>query len=147
MQGKVIAGKYRIDRLLGRGGMGEVVAAEHLQLGQTVAIKFLHPSATRDPALAARFLREARVLVSLRSTHVVRVIDMGALDDGIPYIVMEFLDGINLKTCIERRAPLPIAEAVGWVLQACEGIAEAHVLGIIHRDLKPSNLFLTERRD
>ena len=137
--GQIVAGKYRIDGLMGSGGMGVVVAATHLELDQRVAIKFLRDLS--DDAIA-RFHREARLLVRLKSSHVARVFDVGTLDDETPYIVMEHLDGEDLATLISARQKLPVGEAVGYVLQACEAVAEAHALGMVHRDLKPANLFL-----
>jgi serine/threonine-protein kinase len=144
-EGDVLAGKYRVDRLLGRGAMGVVVAATHLQLGQRVALKFL--LGRRTPDATARFLREARAAVRLRSEHVARVIDVGELETGAPYMVMEYLSGSDLKEVVESRGPLPVDEAVTYMLYACEAIAEAHAHGIIHRDLKPANLFLTRSTD
>jgi serine/threonine protein kinase len=145
-EGDVLAGKYRVDRILGAGGMGVVVAATHLQLEQRVALKFL-VSNSIDEQAGARFLREARAVVRLRSEHVVRVLDTGTLDNGLPYIVMELLEGRDLAQELSARGPVSVVEAVDWVLQACEGIAEAHSVGIVHRDLKPANLFLTHHAD
>jgi serine/threonine-protein kinase len=146
-EGDVLAGKYRIDRVLGQGGMGVVVAAHHTTLRQKVAVKFLLPSAAKRGDATERFLREARAAVSIQSEHVARVSDVGTLDTGEPYMVMEFLTGSDLAQVIEERGHLPVEEAVDYVLQACEAIAEAHSHGIIHRDLKPANLFLTTRAD
>ena len=145
--GQLVAGKYRIQQMLGRGGMGVVMAALHEQLNQHVALKFLTDDAYQQPEAVARFLREARSAVQIQSEHVARVMDVGTLESGAPYIVMEYLRGLDLKEVSTRRGPLPITEAVDYVLQACDAVAEAHSLGIIHRDLKPSNLFLTERPD
>jgi serine/threonine-protein kinase len=145
--GDVLAGKYRIDRLLGAGGMGVVVAATHLTLHQKVAIKFLLPSSAVLPETTERFLREARAAVRLKSEHVAKVTDVGTLEDGSPYMVMEHLEGATLGQLVREHGPLPIADAVGFVMQACEAVAEAHAAGIIHRDLKPDNLFLTRRVD
>ncbi len=147
LEGEVLAGKYRIERVLGRGGMGVVVAAQHMQLGQRVALKFLLPEACGNGEAVARFLREARAAVQIQSEHVARVSDVGQLDSGAPYMVMEFLLGSDLGAVLHERGPLPIAEAVDYLLQASEAVAEAHALGIVHRDLKPANLFLTKRRD
>ena len=144
-EGDVIAGKYRVERVLGQGGMGIVVAARHTELGERVALKFLLPGALSKPQVVERFLREARAAVKIKSEHVARVSDVGRLPDGAPYMVMEFLEGRDLGQLLEERSSLPVAEAVGYMLQACEAIGEAHALGIIHRDLKPSNLFLTQR--
>jgi serine/threonine-protein kinase len=145
--GQVIAGKYRIEQTLGRGGMGVVMAALHEQLNQRVALKFLTDNAYQQPEAVARFVREARAAVQIQSEHVARVMDVGTLDSGAPYMVMEYLRGRDLKDVSTRRGPLPVGEAVDYVLQACDAVAEAHSLGIVHRDLKPSNLFLTERPD
>ena len=145
--GQLIAGKYRIQKVLGRGGMGVVLAALHEHLNQHVALKFLTDDAYQQPEAVTRFLREARSAVQIQSEHVARVMDVGTLESGAPYIVMEYLRGLDLKEVSTRRGPLPLTEAVDYVLQACDAVAEAHSLGIIHRDLKPSNLFLTERPD
>jgi serine/threonine-protein kinase len=145
--GQVLAGKFQVERVLGQGGMGVVVAAHHLVLGQRVAIKYLLPEALVHPEAVERFLREARAAVRLRSENVGRVIDVGRFDDGAPYIVMEYLEGLDLSGYIQRSGPLPVPQVVDFILQACEAIAEAHALGIIHRDLKPANLFLTHRAD
>jgi serine/threonine-protein kinase len=146
-EGDILAGKYRVDRVLGIGGMGVVIAATHLQLDQRVALKFMLPEALVHPALVERFAREARAAVRLRSDHVARVLDVGTLASGSPYMVMEYLDGSDLGALIERDGRMPIDAAVDCVLQACDAVAEAHSLGIVHRDLKPRNLFLTGRND
>jgi serine/threonine-protein kinase len=145
--GEVLAGKYLVERVLGAGGMGIVVAARHLQLAQPVALKFLLPEALHNPDVVARFLREARHAAQLRSEHVARIIDVGTLAGGAPYIVMELLEGGDLGALLAHQGPLAIPVAVDAVLQACDAIAEAHALGIIHRDLKPQNLFATRRND
>jgi eukaryotic-like serine/threonine-protein kinase len=144
--GQVLAGKYRVDRVLGQGGMGVVVAATHLHLDERVALKFLLPQAAKSDSVA-RFLREAKAAVRIRSEHVARVIDVGSLEDGAPYMVMEYLDGADLAHVVRDRQRLPFEEIVEYILQACEALAEAHSLGIVHRDLKPANLFLTKRID
>ncbi len=145
--GTVLEGKYRVDRVLGRGGMGMVVAATHLTLGQPVALKFLHGDHLRDPEIVERFVREARAAAALRSEHVCRVSDVGVLDDGTPYIVMELLVGRDLASLLAAGGPLPVPTACDYLLQACLGLAEAHARSIVHRDLKPANLFLTRRPD
>lgn len=145
--GTILAGKFRIEQVLGRGGMGVVVAAHHLQLDERVALKFLLPDALGNSEAVARFAREARAAVKIKSEHVARVTDVGTLDSGSPYMVMEYLQGTDLSDLVEHRGALPIADAVEYVLQACEALAEAHALGIVHRDLKPANLFLTNRAD
>jgi serine/threonine-protein kinase len=146
-RGQILADKYRVDEALGAGGMGFVVAATHLQLGKRVAIKMMLPSALVIPLAVERFEREARAAVQLRGEHVAQVLDVGKLPDGVPYLVLEFLDGADLGTVLESRGALTVDDAVDFVLQACEGVAEAHAAGIVHRDLKPRNLFLTHRVD
>jgi serine/threonine-protein kinase len=145
--GDLLASKYRVERILGQGSMGVVVAARHEQLGFAVALKFMLPVAFHHEGAEERFLREARAAGRLRSEHVARVMDFGTLDDGAPYIVMEFLEGNDLQQVLEDRGRLPASEAVEYVLQACKGMEEAHAQGIVHRDLKPQNLFLTRRPD
>ena len=145
VEGEVLAGKYRVERILGKGGMGVVVAATHLQLGQRVAIKFLLENATKETI--SRFIREARAAVRLRSEHTARVLDVGDLPNGAPYMVMEYLEGNDLSHLVRSRGALPVADAVLYVLHTCEAMAEAHSIGIIHRDLKPANLFLTRGAD
>ena len=145
--GDVLAGKFRIERVLGQGGMGVVVAAYHLQLDERVALKFLVPEALGNAEAVARFAREARAAVKIKSEHVARVVDVGTLETGAPYMVMEYLEGRDLSAYVRERGPLPASEAADYVLQACEALAEAHALGIVHRDLKPANLFLTRRAD
>jgi len=145
--GQILGGKYRVDRVLGAGGMGMVVAATHLQLDERIAIKFLLPEALRNPEAVARFGREAKAAVKIRGEHVARVIDVGTFENGAPYMVMEHLDGRDLSALIHERGALAPSDAVDAVLQACEALAEAHALGIVHRDLKPANLFMVRRPD
>jgi serine/threonine-protein kinase len=145
--GMVVADKYRVERVIGEGGMGLVVAATHIALEQPVAIKFLLPEAMRSSVAVERFLREARVAAKVRSEHVTRVHDVGTLDGGVPYIVMELLVGSDLGQLIAANGALPIEEACEIAFQACEALAEVHAAGIVHRDLKPSNLFVTRRAD
>ncbi len=142
--GAALGGKYVVERQIAEGGIGVIVAATHTQLGQRVAIKYLKPSVLEHEVLVERFKREAQLAASLRSEHVVRVFDVGALEHGAPYMVMEYLEGEDLASVISR-GPLPTQLAVDYVLQACDAIAEAHSLGIVHRDLKPENLFLAEK--
>jgi serine/threonine-protein kinase len=143
--GDVLMGKYRVDRFLGMGAMGVVVAATHLGLDQRVALKFMLPGKGAQSERLERFLREARSAVRLKSQHVAKVLDVGTHESGAPYMVMEFLEGCDLAALLERRGTLPIEEAVEYVLQTCEAVGEAHAAGIVHRDLKPANLFLTTR--
>jgi len=146
-QGQVLAGKFRIERVLGQGGMGVVVAATHIQLDERVALKFLLPEALSNPEAVARFAREARAAVKIKSEHVARVSDVGTLESGSPYMVMEYLEGRDLADWVRSSGAMRATDAVEFVLQACEAIAEAHALGIVHRDLKPANLFVTRRVD
>jgi serine/threonine-protein kinase len=145
--GAVLASKYRVETVLGSGGMGIVVAATHLQLGDPFAIKLLRPETSSRVDSVGRFLREARIAMRLRGEHVVRVYEVGTLDDGSPFIAMERLAGRDLRAVLRDEGRIAQTVAVDYVLQACEAIAEAHALGVIHRDLKPANIFLTERID
>ncbi|XXX71735.1 serine/threonine-protein kinase [Sorangium sp. So ce134] len=141
--GEIFAQKYRLERSLGQGSMGVVFVAEHVSLRQRVAVKFLLSRAKDFPGASARFLREARAAAAIRSDHVARVVDVGTAEQGLPYIVMEYLRGRDLQEVLDARGPLPVSEAVDYVLQSCDAVAEAHARGIVHRDLKPGNLFLT----
>ncbi|HMI83926.1 MAG TPA: serine/threonine-protein kinase, partial [Polyangiaceae bacterium] len=143
--GDVLAGKYRVESVLGVGGMGMVLLVRHIDLGQQMAIKLMMPGVIHDDQAAARFVREARAAAAIQSEHVVRIFDVGTFDSGLPYMVMELLRGEDLSQLAARETQLPIEEAVDYVLQASHAIAEAHARGIVHRDLKPSNLFVTTR--
>jgi eukaryotic-like serine/threonine-protein kinase len=145
--GDVIAGKYQVERVLGVGGMGVVVAAKHKTLGERYAIKFLLPQAMARADVVKRFRQEAQAAARLRSEHVARVYDDGELPGGEPYLVMEYLDGRDLGAVLRDEGLMPIERAVEYVLQACDALAEAHTAGIVHRDLKPSNLFRIKRND
>ena len=146
-EGEILADKYRVDRVLGQGGMGLVVAATHVHLDQRVAIKFLLPEATVHPEIVERFAREARAAARMQGKNVVRVLDVGTLPDGRTFMVMEYLEGFDLEKVLENHGALPLAEAVGYVIEALEALAEAHAKGIVHRDLKPGNLFLSNQPD
>jgi serine/threonine-protein kinase len=145
--GQVVGGKYRIDRLVGAGGMAVVLEAWHLDLEERVAVKLLNAQHARDEEALARFEREARAAFKIKSEHVVRVLDVGRLENRTPYIVMEFLEGVDLATRLEKGTLFGVQEALDYVLEACEAVQEAHSLGIVHRDLKPENLFLARRPD
>lgn len=145
--GMVLAGKYEVERVLGAGGMGVVVAARHLALDERVALKFLQPAYAHHPEASSRFLREARAAAKIKSQHVARVSDIGELEQGAPYMVMEYLEGSDLSALLAQQGPFAPSDAVELVLQACEAIAEAHAYGIVHRDLKPANLFLVRQAD
>ncbi|APR85148.1 Serine/threonine-protein kinase pkn3 [Minicystis rosea] len=146
-RGDVLAGKYRVESVLGVGGMGVVIAVTHLELLETRAIKLMLPEAMESAESVERFLREGRAASRLQSEHVARVHDVGRLDGGAPYMVMEYLAGMDLRAVLRQRGRIPASEAALYALQACEALAEAHARGIVHRDLKPANLFLTSRRD
>ncbi|HRH00094.1 MAG TPA: serine/threonine-protein kinase, partial [Polyangiaceae bacterium] len=141
--GTVIDGRYRLERLLGRGGMGAVYAARHLTLGELYALKFVSPGPGDRDEAHARFRREAKSAALLTSDHVAKVIDVGVHGDDDLYIVMEHLDGTDLEILARRRGRVSVEEASTYVLQACEALAEAHAKNIVHRDIKPANLFLT----
>jgi serine/threonine protein kinase len=143
--GEVVDGKYRIERALGTGGMGVVLAARHLTLGEPVALKFVRWEHADADHLAARLKREALATFRLRSEHAVRTMDVGQLPSGAIYIVMELLEGQDFRTVLQEQGTLPEREAVAYALQVCHALEDAHGLGIIHRDLKPQNLFLTRR--
>jgi serine/threonine-protein kinase len=145
--GEVFLDKYRIEEVLGQGGMGVVVAARHLELDELVAIKFLHATFATQPEQVERFLREGRAAVKIKSEHVARVRDVGKLENGAPYMIMEHLVGSDLGVVLRNEGRLPVPDAIEIILQACEALAEAHTAGIVHRDLKPANLFLAERAD
>ncbi len=140
--GEVLTNKYRVERVLGAGGMGVVVAATHLQLDKLVALKFLRREALKNPKFVSRFEREARAAARLRSEHAARIIDVGRLETGLPYTVMEYLEGHDLAAILQQCGTIAVPDACDFIIQACDAIAEAHSLGIVHRDLKPGNLFL-----
>jgi serine/threonine-protein kinase len=140
--GDVVASKYRITEMIGQGGMGVVFAGLHEALQQPVAIKFLRPSQAKDGESLKRFLQEARAAASLRNARAARVFDIDSTPEGVPFIVMERLEGDNVDRVLELRGAFAVGAAVDCVLQVCEALAEAHAAGLVHRDLKPSNLFL-----
>jgi serine/threonine-protein kinase len=139
----LLLGKYRIESVLGQGGMGVVVRARHLGLDEVVAVKILGEDVSISPETCARFMREAQAAARLRSEHVVRVSDVGMLPEGVPYMVMEILDGRDLSQVVKDGGAIGPRFAAEVVMQACEVLAEAHAVGIIHRDIKPSNIFIT----
>jgi serine/threonine-protein kinase len=145
LPGETMGDKYRVERVLGQGGMGVVVAARHLALDERVAIKFL----VGEPSESSieRFLREARAAAKVKGEHVCRVFDFGRLETGEPYIVMEYLDGTDLARKVDNEGRQPPSLVAGWIIEACDALAEAHALGIVHRDLKPANLFVATRPD
>ncbi len=144
--GDVIAGKYRIERVLGRGGMGTVVAATHLELGELRAIKLLRPDLDAGSSSSARLMREAQVAARLRSDHVARVYDAERLPDGTPFVVMEHLEGQDLSALRKQGVVPSIEDACRYVIEVCDALAEAHGLGLVHRDIKLGNLMLVPGR-
>ncbi|MBX3208762.1 MAG: protein kinase [Labilithrix sp.] len=145
LPGETLAGKYRVERVLGRGGMGIVVAARHLELDERVAIKFLLRK--DDPVAMERFAREARAAAKVKSEHVCRVYDVARLETGEPYLVMEYLDGVDLSARLRAEGRLSVADVACWMIEVSAALAEAHAKGIVHRDLKPANVFLAKRSD
>jgi serine/threonine-protein kinase len=145
--GETIAGKYYVESTCGCGGLAVVLSAIQIGLDRRVAVKLLLPHWAHQADVVERFLREGRAATRIRSEHVVRVFDVGRLESGAPFLVLEYLEGNDLDAVLRQWGPLPVATAIDWVLQATEAIAEAHAHGIVHRDLKPANLFLTHRTD
>jgi serine/threonine-protein kinase len=145
--GQVVGGRYRVDEIIGAGAMGYVVSAWHLELDQAVALKVLNPDVFERSEALQRFRREVRAAARIKSEHVCRVNDVGTLETGEPFMVMELLHGNNLEEELHRRRVLPLEEAARYMIEAIEAVAEAHAAGIIHRDLKPANLFITRRAD
>ena len=144
-EGEILAGKYRAERVLGAGAMGVVVQVRHLENEKIFALKFLRPSVARDPSATVRFLREAEAAGRIQNPHVVQISDVGTLASGMPYLVMEYLEGVTLEARLKSGPALDVETACGLALQACEGLAAAHVTGVIHRDIKPANLTLCPR--
>ncbi len=143
--GEVIAaGRYRVDGWIGRGGMAALISAVQLDLGRRVAIKLMPPRAAQSPMAVERFLREARAASAIESDHVVKVFDVGKLDNGTPFMVMELLVGSTLARLVDTRGPLPLSEALDYVLQTLVAVAQCHAAGIVHRDLKPENIMVLE---
>jgi serine/threonine-protein kinase len=145
--GSTLAEKYRIERLIAEGGMGIVYEGYHVVLEQRVAVKVVRPEYAHHPEAVERFLNEARAIARLRGHHIAKVLDTGRTDSGAPYMVLEYLEGRDLRTALDTDGPLPVDRAVEYLLQTCEAVAEAHAVGLIHRDLKPDNLFITRSAD
>jgi hypothetical protein len=145
--GAIVAGKYRLEAIIGEGGMGSVWAAIHTGLGQAVAIKFISREFVSSSEALRRFDAEAKAAAQLRSRHVVQVFDNGTLEDGTPFIAMELLRGENLYARVHRAGPIPLEETVDILVQCCKALGRAHGAGIIHRDIKPDNIFLAQSND
>jgi serine/threonine-protein kinase len=145
--GRVIAGKYRVDRLIGQGGMGSVFQATNLAIGKRVALKFLNRDAARDPDATERFQREALAASVVESSHIIQIFDSGTSEDGLPFLVMELLGGEDLRARLVREGRLSVEAAAAVAVQVLRALVRAHAGGIVHRDLKPDNVFLCERDD
>jgi len=145
--GAILAGKYRVERVLGEGGMGVVLAVRLATTGDRLAMKLVSGEIAEDAVALERFRREARALMRINSAHVVRIVEVGCLPDGTPYMVMEYLEGRSLSQHLAQTGPLPVWQAADFALQICDAFAHAHAFGIVHRDLKPSNLYVVRRPD
>jgi serine/threonine protein kinase len=145
--GSTVAGKYRVDRLIGRGGMGAVFQATNLAIGKRVALKFLDHEAAKNREACQRFQREAEAAGMAESAHIVQIFDSGSSEAGLPFLVMELLSGEDLRARLRREARLPVSDALRIVSQVLRALVRAHAAGIVHRDLKPDNVFLCARDD
>ena len=145
--GATVGDKYRIERLIGKGGMGAVYAAQNTAIGKRVALKFLSREAAQNAEAARRFQREAQAASLVESEHIVQVFDAGTSPDGLPFLVMEHLTGEDLGACLEREGQLGVPAALDIASQLLRALVRAHAAGIVHRDLKPDNVFLCSRDD
>ena len=145
--GSTVAGKYRVDRMIGRGGMGAVFQAANLAIGKRVALKFLDHEAARNREACQRFQREAETASMAESAHIVQIFDSGVTDSGLPFLVMELLTGEDLRARLEREGRLSVPAALRIVSQVLRALVRAHEAGVVHRDLKPDNVFLCARDD
>jgi hypothetical protein len=145
--GRVIAGKFRLTREIGQGGMGAVWSAVHQALGREVAVKFLHPQVDHSPSITERFVSEARMVASIKHRFVVDVFDFGVTEDGLYYMVLELLQGSSLAERMDRGPALPLSVAVQLIADCMRGLQVVHEAGIVHRDLKPDNIFVIEDAD
>jgi serine/threonine-protein kinase len=143
--GAVLSGKYRVLKELGAGGMGTVYLAEHVEIGRRVAVKVLNSAFAGQSDAVNRFQREARAAAQIGHPNIVEILDMGRTDEGVPYMVMELLEGEDLLKLMGRTGRIPPGQAVDIVVQVLSAIGVAHAIGIIHRDLKPENVFLARR--
>jgi serine/threonine-protein kinase len=143
--GRTLDGRYRIEAVLGEGGMGLVYRARHAGLNKALAIKVLRPEVSRDAEVMSRFQQEAQSASAIGNHHIIDISDFGALPDGSTYFVMEFLDGIALTTAIEEQQPIPAARVIKVARQLCDALGAAHERNIVHRDLKPDNIYLVKR--
>jgi serine/threonine protein kinase len=143
----IVGGRYSLEELVAEGGMALVYRGRHLELDQVVAIKLVRPELAFDAEATARFLNEARTIAKLKGPHVARVLDSGCSEPGRPFMVLEYLEGSDLRKLLDVNSNLPVDSAVSLVLEAAEALAEAHACGIVHRDIKPENLFLAKNAD
>jgi serine/threonine protein kinase len=141
--GTVIADRYRIVKVLGEGGMGVVYEAEHAHIGKRVALKLLNQEFSKNTEAIERFQQEAKIAGTIGHLNICEVMDFGVTEDGLPYLVMEFLEGESLADILEREVKLPVDVAMGIIYQILDGLEEVHAKGILHRDLKPENVFIT----
>ncbi len=144
LRGSVLADRYRIIDIIGRGGMGTIFRGEHTKLHRPIAIKVLHPALATDKEAVQRLHREAVAAGRLRHPNIVEVIDVGVTGAGLPYIVLELLDGEDLAKVVEREVLLPWKRILAIMIQVCDALETAHRVGIIHRDIKPENIFLVQ---
>ncbi|MCA9637698.1 MAG: serine/threonine protein kinase, partial [Myxococcales bacterium] len=144
--GRVIDGRYRLDRILGEGGMGAVFVAEHLRLHKEVAFKIIRPEIASDPQISARFAREAMATAQIESLHIASAVDYGELPEGGAFLVTQLARGRSLSRHLNE-GPIPWPRAVEIAAQIADALATAHALGIIHRDLKPDNIIVGDRDD
>ncbi|MBU1244985.1 serine/threonine protein kinase, partial [Myxococcota bacterium] len=136
----IVGGRFRVQSLLGEGGMGEVYLGRHEPLGDMVAIKVLKKEHAKDERMVARFRREARSTSRVQHRNVVAIFDMGQLDDGRLYLVMEYIKGRSLVEILDEEGALSVERAVRLSVQIADAMAAAHSMGIMHRDLKPENI-------
>src|SRR5258706_943257 len=144
LQGLLVGGRYKVEHLIGQGGMGSVWLGRHVTLGQAVAIKFRHPKLRRSKDARRRFEVEAKAAARINSRHAVKVHDHGVTEDGHPYLVMDYLEGTTLDKVVRERGPLLLPEVTTIVTQVARALEAAHEAGIVHRDLKPDNIFLAK---
>jgi serine/threonine protein kinase len=143
-EGVLVSGKYRIEKLIARGGMGLVYRASQPMIARRVALKVVRPELLSHPDAAEKLINEACVLGQFQNDHVCRILDAGRLEDGAPYLVLEYLDGTDLRVLLNRENRIEPRRAVDWMMDLLEALAEAHALGIVHRDVKPENLVLAQ---
>ncbi len=145
--GDIVDGKYELVRLIGKGGMGSVWEVRHTRTKQRLALKLLLSEMENESAAIDRFIQESQAAAAIGSDHIIFVTDAGDTADGTPYMVMEYLEGVDLSQIMKRERPMDPQRAVNLIIQACEGLGAAHAAGIIHRDVKPANLFVTRKPD